>query len=154
MRRVGDLGAAYGSRQLTGRIDVMPQPALTRILYVEDEPDIQAVAKLALEMIGGFTVELCNSGQEAVRKAVTFQPDLVLLDVMMPGMDGPTTFQELRKQTQTAATPIAFMTAKVQNDEIERYTSMGAIGFVAKPFDPMKLADTVKRLWKNHHDRS
>jgi two-component system, OmpR family, response regulator len=149
------VAAADGPRQLTGRhIAAMPLPALNRILYVEDEPDIQAVAKLALEMIGGFTVELCSSGQEAVRKAATFQPDLVLLDVMMPGMDGPTIFQALRKQPQTAAVPIAFMTAKVQTDEVERYTGMGAIGFVAKPFDPMKLADTVKRLWKDHHERS
>ncbi len=132
----------------------MPQPTLNRILYVEDEPDIQAIAKLALEMVGGFTVELSSSGQDALHKAVTFQPDLVLLDVMMPGMDGPTTFQKLREQPQTATLPIAFMTAKVQTDEIERYISMGAIGFVAKPFDPMKLADTVNRLWKDHHERS
>ena len=132
----------------------MPLPALNRILYVEDEPDIRTVAKLALEMVGGLTVELCASGQEAIQKAGSFQPDLILLDVMMPGMDGPSTLEALRKQPQTARLPIAFMTAKVQTEEVERYIDMGAIGIVPKPFDPMTLADVVKRLWKDHHERS
>lgn len=129
----------------------MPSQPLSRVLYVEDEPDIRAIAKLALEVVGGFTVELCSSGQEAVGKAIAFRPDLILLDVMMPGMDGPSTMAALRQQEETAALPIAFMTAKVQTNEIERYTAMGAIGVIAKPFDPMTLADTVKRLWAGHH---
>ena len=129
-------------------------PPLNRILYVEDEPDIRAIAKLALEMVGGFTVELCGSGHEAIQKAGAFQPDLILLDVMMPGMDGAATLEALRKQPQIETLPIAFMTAKVQTEEVERYIGMGAIGIVAKPFDPMKLAETVKRLWKDHHERS
>ncbi len=132
----------------------MAAQTLNRVLYVEDEPDIRAIAKLALEAIGGFTVELCSSGQEALEKVLTFRPDLILLDVMMPGMDGPTTLEALRKQSDTASLPIAFMTAKVQSTEIQRYTDMGAIGVIAKPFDPMQLANTVKRLWTEHHDRS
>ena len=132
----------------------MPLPPLSRILYVEDEPDIRAVAKLALEIVGGLTVELCGSGHEALEKACQFKPDLILLDVMMPGMDGPTTLEALRQQPETAALPIAFMTAKVQASEVERYTGMGAIGVVAKPFDPMQLAGTVKQLWLEHHGRS
>ena len=132
----------------------MPAPSLTRILYVEDEPDIRAIAKLALEAVGGFVVELCSSGQEALEKAAAFKPDLVLLDVMMPGMDGPTTMECLRKSPPTAPLPIAFMTAKVQTSEIQRYTDMGAIGVIAKPFDPMQLAETVKRLWAEYHDKS
>jgi CheY-like chemotaxis protein len=132
----------------------MTVPVLTRILYVEDEPDIRAIAKLALEIVGGLTVELCSSGQDALSKARQFKPDLILLDVMMPGMDGPTTLEALRKQPDTAMLPIAFMTAKVQTGEIERYTGMGAIGFIAKPFDPMKLAETVQRLWTDYHERS
>ncbi len=132
----------------------MPTHSLSRVMYVEDEPDIRAIAKLALEAVGGFTVELCSSGQEALERAPTFKPDLILLDVMMPGMDGPTTMEALRKQSDTASLPIAFMTAKVQSTEVQRYTDMGAIGVIAKPFDPMQLANTVKRLWAEHHDRS
>ena len=132
----------------------MPKHSLSRVMYVEDEPDIRAIAKLALEAVGGFTVELCSSGQEALERAPTFKPDLILLDVMMPGMDGPTTMEALRKQSDTASLPIAFMTAKVQSTEVQRYTDMGAIGVIAKPFDPMQLANTVKRLWAEHHDRS
>jgi CheY-like chemotaxis protein len=132
----------------------MPTPSLTRILYVEDEPDIRAIAKLALETVGGLIVELCSSGQEALEKVNGFKPDLILLDVMMPGMDGPTTMETLRKNGTTATLPIAFMTAKVQASEIQRYTDMGAIGVIAKPFDPMQLAETVKRLWKEHHDKA
>lgn len=132
----------------------MPVPPLTRILYVEDEPDIRAIAKLALEVVGGFAVELCGSGQEALEKADAFEPDLILLDVMMPGMDGPTTMEALRNHAPTARLPIAFMTAKVQASEVQRYTDLGAIGVIAKPFDPMQLAETVKRLWTNHHDKS
>ncbi len=132
----------------------MPTHSLSRVMYVEDEPDIRAIAKLALEAVGGFTVELCSSGQEALERAPTFKPDLILLDVMMPGMDGPTTMEALRKQSDTASLPIAFMTAKVQSTEVQRYTDMGAIGVIAKPFDPMQLANTVKRLWTEHHGRS
>lgn len=127
-------------------------PSLSRILYVEDEPDIRTIAKLALETVGGFTVEICSSGQEALEKAGAFRPDLILLDVMMPGMDGPTTMEALRKDSATATLPIAFMTAKVQASEVQRYTDLGAIGVIAKPFDPMQLAETVKRLWSEHHD--
>jgi two-component system OmpR family response regulator len=128
-------------------------PQLTRILYVEDDPDIQAVAKLALEAVGGFTVETCSSGQEALDKCAGFKPDLVLLDVMMPGMDGPTTFAALRAKPEGQSLPIAFMTAKVQPSEIGQYTDMGAIGVISKPFDPMALSDTVRGLWADHHGR-
>jgi two-component system OmpR family response regulator len=132
----------------------MSPESLSRVMYVEDEPDIRAIAKLALEAVGGLVVELCSSGQEALQKAPLFKPDLILLDVMMPGMDGPSTLEALRKQNGTESLPIAFMTAKVQSTEIQRYTDMGAIGVIAKPFDPMQLANTVKRLWMEHHDRS
>jgi two-component system OmpR family response regulator len=120
---------------------------LPRILYVEDEPDIQAVAKLALEAVGGFVVQLHSSGQEAVQAAVAFAPDLILLDVMMPGMDGPTTLQKLRELPELAHTPVIFMTAKVQPQEVAHYKSLGALDVIAKPFDPMTLSDTVKRIW-------
>jgi CheY-like chemotaxis protein len=120
---------------------------LNRILYVEDEPDIQMVAKLALEMVGGFAVKICSSGQEAVADAVAFNPDLILLDVMMPGMDGPATLQALRRLPELNGTPVVFMTAKVQPQEVEHYKSLGAVDVIAKPFDPMTLATQVRATW-------
>ncbi len=126
----------------------MANESLSRILYVEDEPDIQAVAKLALEAVGGYTLETANSGAEAVAKAPGYQPDLILLDVMMPGMDGPTTLAELRKLPETAHTPVIFMTAKVQPQEVAHYKSLGALDVIAKPFDPMSLADNVRTIWE------
>lgn len=121
---------------------------LQRILYVEDEADIQAVAKLALEMVGGFTVKICSSGDEAVKEAVAFAPDMILLDVMMPGMDGPTTLAALRSLPTLANVPVAFMTAKVQPQEVAHYKSLGALDVIAKPFDPMTLADKVRAIYK------
>ena len=122
--------------------------ALQRILYVEDEPDIQAVARLALELVGGFTVKVCSSGEEALREAEAFDPQMVLLDVMMPVMDGPGTLRALRENAALQTVPVAFMTAKVQPQEVARYTELGALGVIAKPFDPMTLADQVRRLWE------
>ncbi len=127
-------------------------PHLEKILYVEDEPDIQEVARLALELAGGFEVEVCGSGWEALRVAPDFHPDLILLDVMMPRMDGPTTLQELRKDPRLARTPVVFMTAKVQAHEIDRYIEMGALDVISKPIDPMALSDTVRSIWARHHD--
>jgi DNA-binding response OmpR family regulator len=124
--------------------------ALTRILYVEDEADIQAVARLALEAVGGFTVRVCSSGEEALREAAGFSPELILLDVMMPGMDGPTTLARLREKALFARTPVVFMTAKVQPAEIAHFKSLGALDVIPKPFDPMALAGQVRAIWERH----
>jgi two-component system, OmpR family, response regulator len=124
--------------------------ALTRILYVEDEADIQAVARLALEAVGGFTVRICSSGEEALREAARFSPELILLDVMMPGMDGPTTLARLREQAPFARTPVVFMTAKVQPAEVAQFKSLGALDVIPKPFDPMVLAGQVRAIWERH----
>jgi two-component system OmpR family response regulator len=124
---------------------------LNRILYVEDEPDIQAVTKLALEEIGGFSLEVCGNGDEALAKAVEFAPDLLLLDVMMPGMDGPTTLKALREIPQLAETPAIFMTAKVQPHEVEEYKALGAIDVIAKPFDPMTLSENLRDIWNRYN---
>ena len=121
--------------------------ALERIMYVEDEPDIQAVAKVALELLGGFTVRICGNGQEALAAVRDFAPDLVLLDVMMPGMDGPSTLARLRADPATAAIPVIFLTAKVQPAEVVHYQSLGALDVIAKPFDPMTLAAQVQQIW-------
>jgi len=126
-------------------------PALSKILYVEDEPDIQAVARLALEALGGFVVETASSGKQAIAAAPAFAPDLILLDVMMPGMDGPATLKALRGLPAIAKTPIVFMTAKVQPQEIAGYKSLGAVDVISKPFDPMQLAATIRAIWDRHH---
>lgn len=118
---------------------------------MEDEPDIQAVARLALEMVGGFTVEICSSGNTALVRAPVFQPQFILLDVMMPGMDGPTTFKNLRELPQTATTPIAFMTANVQASEVAQYKALGALDVIAKPFDPMMLSSKIEEIWARCH---
>ena len=120
---------------------------LNQILLVEDEADIQTIARLALERLGGFQVEICVSGREALRKVEGFQPDLILLDVMMPGMDGPATLKALRERPQTATTPVIFMTAKVQPYEVAEYKALGALDVIAKPFDPMTLANTIREIW-------
>lgn len=127
----------------------MSRGALHQILYVEDDPDIRTVAQIALEAVGGFRLAVCASGREALDMvAGGFVPDLVLLDVMMPGMDGPTTLAALRALPSGMDIPVVFMTAKVQAGEIAHYRSLGAIGVVAKPFDPMQLASQVRRLWE------
>lgn len=127
----------------------MTRGPLTHILYVEDDPDIRTVAHIALETVGGFTLTACASGREALEAVdAGCRPDLVLLDVMMPGMDGPGTLAGLRTRPATAAAPVIFMTAKVQSGEIAHYRSLGAIGVVAKPFDPMQLAQQVQRIWE------
>jgi len=126
----------------------MTATTLTRILYIEDEPDIQAVARLALENIGGYTLEVCSTGAESLEKGPSFNPDLILMDVMMPGMDGPTTLAELRKNPGLTETPVIFMTAKVQPDEISELKSLGAIDVIAKPFDPMTLSQVISDIWQ------
>ena len=124
---------------------------LQRILYVEDEPDIRAVAKLALEMVGGFTVKICASGEEALSEAEPFAPDLILLDVMMPGMDGITTLKALHERSALASVPVVFMTAKAQSVEIDYYKSLGACDVITKPFDAMTLANHVRAIWAAHY---
>ena len=121
---------------------------LKRILYVEDESDISTIAVTVLEALGGFVVIACASGRQALDAAPTADPDLILLDVMMPEMDGPTTLKALRQIPQTAHTPVIFMTAKVQASEIEHYKSLGALDVIAKPFDPMTLSAQIGETWQ------
>ena len=129
-------------------------PDLKRILYVEDEPDIQVVGRLALEMVGGFEVTVCGCGSDAVAAARAGRYDLVLLDVMLPGLDGPSTLKALRQLPGQASLPVIFMTAKVQPEEVNHYRNLGAIGVISKPFDPMQLAERVRSLWEDRRERS
>src|SRR6187402_3261042 len=126
----------------------MPDTMLKRVLFVEDDPDIQTVARMALEALGGFTVLGCGSGAEALNRVEAFAPDLILLDVMMPGMDGLETLQSLRLLPGASAVPVVFMTAKVQAQEISEYRAAGAVDVIAKPFDPMTLPATVRSIWR------
>ncbi|WP_138435981.1 response regulator [Marinobacter shengliensis] len=128
----------------------VPEASLNKILYVEDDPDIRAIAELALQDVGGFNAALCCSGQQALEVAPEFEPDLILLDVMMPEMDGPETMRRLRALDATRATPVIFMTARIQSTEIQEYLALGAIGVIPKPFDPMTLADDIHRIAKEN----
>jgi CheY-like chemotaxis protein len=125
----------------------MSNKPLNEILYAEDESDIREIAQIALEDLGGFKVTYCSNGFEVLEAAKMMLPDLILLDVMMPGMDGPTILAELRKRPGFEKIPVIFMTARIQAEELLHYHSMGALDVISKPFDPMTLADTIKIAW-------
>lgn len=130
----------------------MTIPTLNRILFVEDDSDIQSIARLSLVAVGKFAVEICSSGVDALKTAPVFAPDLILLDVMMPEMDGISTLKALRQLPQTAEIPVIFMTAKVQTHEVVYYRELGAIDVIAKPFEPMTLPATVRSMWQQYYD--
>lgn len=123
-------------------------PALRRVMLVEDEIDIQMVARLALEDVGGFEVEVCASGSVALEVGPRFQPQLILLDFMMPGMDGRGAMAAFRALPALAEVPVAFITARAQLNEVAEYRSLGAVDVIVKPFDPMRLADRVQEIWR------
>jgi two-component system OmpR family response regulator len=127
---------------------------LQRITYVEDEPHIREIVQLALEELGGFTLHVCESGPEALDTAPIFHPDLVLLDVMMPGMNGIQTFRSLKDMPEMSGTPIIFVTAKAQKHEIQQYKSLGAVDVIAKPFNPITLPADIQAIWaRTQNDR-
>ena len=128
----------------------MPQRRLSRILLVEDDPDIQTVTSLALGSFGGFEVRVCGSAQDAVGAATRFEPDLILLDVMMPGMDGLDILAALRRHPSLSAVPVIFLTARVQPHEVARYRELGSLAVIAKPFEPSELAGRIRAIWETH----
>lgn len=105
---------------------------------------------MVLERLGGYQVTCCSSGQEALERGPAFAPDLVLLDVMMPAMDGPDTLRAMRRIESLAATPVVFMTAKAQPDEVASYRAIGAVDVIVKPFDPMSLCERIREIWRRH----
>lgn len=117
-----------------------------KALYVDDDDDIREIASISLQIEDEFAVECCSSGSDALLRVGEFQPDIILLDVMMPGMDGPETMRRLMKTDHARHIPVIFITARTQPDEIAEYKRMGAIGVIAKPFHPMKLAAEVRSL--------
>ncbi len=130
-----------------------PGHPLKRILYVEDDQDIRTVACMALEAVGGYEVIACACGADAIEAAPSAHADLVLLDVMMPGLDGPATLARLRELPATAATPVIFMTAKIQASELSQYRALGVLGVIPKPFDPMQVSAEIRRIWDERPSR-
>ena len=126
----------------------MVAEALRKLAYVEDEADIRTIAQMALQMMGGYEVALYASGEEALQQLPQDIPQLLLMDVMMPGQNGPSVLEAMRQIPELQHLPVIFMTAKAQQVEIDYYKSLGAIGVITKPFDPMQLAHEVAELWQ------
>lgn len=125
--------------------------SMQHVLCIDDEVDILEVAQLSLETVGGLKVTCLSSGQAAIEQAEQIMPDLILLDVMMPVMNGPATLKALRGIPALNHIPIVFMTARVQPAEVQEYMSMGAAGVTPKPFDPMTLASEINGIWERCH---
>jgi len=121
--------------------------ALRHVLYVDDEPDIRLVASMALELDPELRVDTADSGEQALALLPSLKPDLVILDVMMPGLDGPTTLARMRADPVLRSIPVLFMTAKAMPEEQARFLQMGVAGVIPKPFDPMRLAGQVCEMW-------
>jgi CheY-like chemotaxis protein len=119
---------------------------ISKVLMIDDEPYIRRIGELCLRGVGKWDVVLASSGAEGIEAAVREQPDAILLDMMMPGMDGKATLAELRSRPETAKIPVVFMTAKVLQHEVQLYLSLGAVGVIPKPFDPMTLSNELARF--------
>jgi CheY-like chemotaxis protein len=117
-----------------------------RVLLVDDEEDIRKVGKLSLEAVGHFETTLATSAREGIEAAKSDRPDLILMDMMMPGMDGLAALAEIRATPELDGVPVLFMTAKVQRSEVALYVKRGAAGVIAKPFDPMTLPDEIRKI--------
>jgi CheY-like chemotaxis protein len=117
-----------------------------KVMIVDDDEDIRLICELAIRRIGKWDVVVAASGEEALALAQSEGPDVILLDVMMPGIDGPTTLARLRDRPETRKIPVVFLTAKAQQREVDRYMALGATGVISKPFDIIKLADEIRRI--------
>ena len=131
----------------------MSENSLKKIFLVEDDPDIQEVVLLTLKDLGGYAVKICSSGQEALDSISDFKPNLILLDVMMPEMDGPTTLKAFRTMPDAKDIPVIFMTARSQTHEVAEYLELGAIDVIRKPFDPVTLCDQIEQIWDRYNGK-
>jgi CheY-like chemotaxis protein len=124
---------------------------MRRILIIDDEDDIREIAALSLEATAGWKIVTAGSGIEGINMAIAEQPDAILMDVMMPGMDGPTTFRTMQQNTAIASIPVLLLTAKVQGVDQRRFASLGVAGVLLKPFDPLTLASQISEAlgWKD-----
>jgi two-component system, OmpR family, response regulator len=125
----------------------MPDRPLERICYVEDDEDIQRIVRMSLERIGKMKVEIVTDPGAAIAAMVAFKPDLVMLDWMMPGMDGPTLFREMKKHAEVASLPVVFITAKAAQRDLDELRTLGAAGTISKPFSPKDLPDQLRAIW-------
>ena len=125
----------------------MPVQPLNRICYVEDDEDIQRIVRMSLEKVGKMTVEVVTDPMVAIDRITAFKPDLVMLDWMMPGMDGPALFRKMRGIAETKDLPVVFITAKASQRELDELRSMGAAGTISKPFSPKDLPEQLRAIW-------
>ena len=125
----------------------MPATPLTRICYVEDDEDIQRIVRMSLERIGKMTVEVCSDPLKAIDAITAFGPQMVMLDWMMPGMDGPTLFKKMKEVPATASLPVVFITAKASKKELDELRELGAAGTLSKPFTPKDLPEQLRQIW-------
>jgi CheY-like chemotaxis protein len=127
----------------------MNASGLRSVLYVDDEPDIRTIVQIALGLSSDLTVHTGDSGTHAIQLARELHPDVVLLDVMMPGLDGPATLTKMRADPEIAHIPVIFITAKAMPQEVAQFREMGAVGVIAKPFDPMLLGQQLVGMWED-----
>ena len=125
----------------------MPARALNRVCYVEDDEDIQRIVRMSLERIGKMTVSVIGDPTKAIDAIVAFKPDLVMLDWMMPAMDGPTLFKHMKTHPETSALPVVFITAKAAQRDLDELMSLGAAGTISKPFSPKELPEQLRAIW-------
>ena len=125
----------------------MPERPLNRICYVEDDEDIQRIVRMSLERIGKMTVAVVTDPTQAIAAMAEFRPDLVMLDWMMPVMDGPTLFRQMKLRPETAALPVVFITARASQRDLEDLKRLGAAGTISKPFSPKDLPDQLRAIW-------
>jgi two-component system, OmpR family, response regulator len=125
----------------------MPERVLNRICYVEDDEDIQRIVRMSLERIGKMTVSVVSDPTKAIDAILDFKPDLVMLDWMMPVMDGPTLFKHMKTRPETSALPVVFITAKAAQRDLDELMSLGAAGTISKPFSPKDLPDQLRAIW-------
>lgn len=126
----------------------MHPASLQRILLAEDDPDVLEITAFTLSHLGGFALETCQTGSQVVEIAQRFHPDLILLDVMMPDMDGPAALAALRATASCAGIPVVFITAKIQPGEVKAYLSLGAAAVITKPFDPVALPGRLRAIFE------
>ena len=125
----------------------MPERPLDRICYVEDDEDIQRIVRMSLERVGKMTVEVVTDPLKAIGVMNAFKPDLVMLDWMMPGMDGPTLFRHMKTLPETSGLPVVFITAKAQSRDMAELMALGAAGTISKPFSPKDLPEQLRQIW-------
>jgi two-component system OmpR family response regulator len=126
----------------------MPAQPLNRVCYVEDDEDIQKIVRMSLERVGKMTVDVVSDPMTAIERMISFKPELVMLDWMMPGMDGPTLFRKMRDTPETRDLPVVFITAKASEREQNELRALGAAGTILKPFSPKDLPGQLRAIWQ------